>query len=311
MHICYDIRKIQIQTFDRPVITMGSFDGVHIGHRRILERVVEAARSAGRKSILVTYHPHPRTVLAPGTPFKLLTLLEEKIALMESLGMEEMVVLNFDQGLANTEARQFVDEILVGKLSPSRIIVGYDHGFGRKRLGGVELLQEAGNIHGFEVEVIQPVRINGQEISSSKIRKAFQAGNFNSGVNLLGHTYPLTGTVKMGTGLGRKLGYPTCNLVVAEEKLLPPQGIYSCRVRIDSDLKSGMAYIGSRPTVESTGELAVEVHILDFEGVLYDRAIRLELEEWVRPDRKFEKIDQLKIQIQQDERIIREKLKLT
>jgi riboflavin kinase / FMN adenylyltransferase len=309
MHICYDLRKIELSQHDRPVVTLGTFDGVHLGHKAILQRVVEQAQKSHKKSVLLTYHPHPRQVLNPHQPVRLLTTLEEKIKLIESFGLDEMVVLNFDQALANTEARQFVIDILVKRLSPSHLVVGYDHGFGKNRQGGIALLQEAGEMYGFPVEVISPVKHGEDNISSTKIRKAFQAGDFNSGVRMLGHGYPLQGIVKMGTGLGQKLGFPTCNLKLPEEKLLPPTGIYSCQVKFDSRKKEGMAYIGTKPTLPAQKELSIEVNIFDFKGTLYDQSLLVYLEEWVRADQKFIDLDSLRSQIEQDEKTIREKQK--
>jgi riboflavin kinase/FMN adenylyltransferase len=310
MNICYDFRKIKLSAYDRPVVTMGTFDGVHRGHQEILKRVTNQAKQTDKKSVLLTYHPHPRQVLFPDEPLKFLTILEEKIRLIEAFGIDEMVILNFDRSLANTPARQFVNDILIQRLLPGHLVVGYDHGFGKDRKGGIELLQEFGQLYDFAVEVVAPVKVGEENISSSKIRRAFAAGGFNAGIKMLGHGYPLKGTVKMGTGLGKKLGFPTCNLVLPEEKLLPPTGIYSCRVELRGARKMGMAYVGTKPTLlaEKNPELSVEVHVLDFEGSLYDQSLLAYLEEWIRPDRRFADLEKLRNQIQTDEKIIREKL---
>jgi riboflavin kinase/FMN adenylyltransferase len=315
MHICYDLRRIALSIIDRPVVTLGTFDGVHLGHQEILKRVTGQATKLGRKSVLLTYHPHPRRVLEPQRPFQLLTTLEEKIRLIESNGFDEMIVLTFDESLANTEARQFVDTILVGKLLPSYLVVGYDHGFGKDRKGGIELLRETGNLHKFPVEVVSPVEYQGANLSSTKIRREFAMGNFNQAVKMLGHSYPLQGLVQMGSGFGKRLGYPTCNLKLSEEKLLPPAGVYSCRAEFDSQVKNGMAYVGSKPSVRAGSEagdapLSVEVHIFDFESTLYDRQILLYLGEWIREDKRFDDLEDLREQIKQDEMNIREKQKL-
>ncbi len=295
------------------MVTLGTFDGVHLGHQEILRRVVTQARQDKKKSVLLTYHPHPRQVLHPQEPVKLLTTLEEKIKLIEAFSLDEMVVLNFDQTLANTEARQFVNDILIKRLMPGYLVVGYDHGFGKDRKGGIELLQETGQMYGFDVEVVLPVKYKEENVSSTKIRKAFGAGNFNAGVKMLGHGYPLRGMVKMGTGLGKKLGFPTCNLEVPEEKLLPPVGIYSCEVEFNSQKKNGMAYLGTKPTIQheaisARAELSIEVNIFDFEGVLYDQPVIVYLKEWIRADQKFTDLESLKQQIEQDQKIIKRKL---
>lgn len=310
MNICYDLRKIKLSAHDRPVITMGTFDGVHRGHQEILKRVTAQAKQTDKKSMLLTYHPHPRQVLHPAEPLKLLTTLEEKIRLIETTGLEELVILNFDQTLANTAARQFVNDILVHRLLPGHLVVGYDHGFGKDRKGNIELLQEFGRLYDFALEVVAPVKTGEENISSSKIRRAFDAGDFNAGIKMLGHGYPLKGTVKMGTGLGKKLGFPTCNLILPEEKLIPPSGIYSCRVELKGARKMGMAYVGTKPTIsaDENSVLSIEVHILDFEGSLYDQSLLAYLQEWVRPDQRFADLEELRQQIRNDEKIIREKL---
>ena len=307
MHICYDLRKLDLSAHHRPVVTMGTFDGVHLGHQEILRRVTAKARGTGRKSVLLTYHPHPRQVLDPRTPIQLLTTLEEKIELIEAFGIEDMIVLNFDQTLANTSAREFVDGILVKKLLPGHLVVGYDHGFGKDRQGGIGILQQTGELYDFQVEVVGPVTFKDENVSSSKIRKAFMADNFNAAVQMLGHSYPLRGTVRMGTGLGKKLGYPTCNLNLSEDKLCPPRGIYRCSIQLEKEYKPGMAYIGTKPTLSDSADLSVEVHIFDFQGTLYDRAITVNLKEWIRPDQRFADLEELRSQIAKDERTIREK----
>src|SRR5574341_1948150 len=164
-------------------------------------------------------------------------------------------------------------------------------------------------MYGFPVEVISPVKDGEDNISSTKIRRAFQAGDFNTGVRMLGHGYPLQGTVKMGTGLGQKLGFPTCNLKLPEEKLLPPNGIYSCQVEVDAQKKKGMAYVGTKPTLPAQKVLSIEVNMFDFKGTLYDQSLLVYLEEWIRADQKFVDLDSLRCQIQQDEKTIREKQK--
>jgi riboflavin kinase/FMN adenylyltransferase len=307
MHICYDLGKLDLSVHHRPVVTMGTFDGVHLGHQEILRRVTAKAGEMGRKSVLLTYHPHPRQVLNPQKPIQLLTTLEEKIGLIEGFEIEDMIVLNFDQTLANTSAREFVDGILVKKLLPGHLVVGYDHGFGKDRQGGIEILQQTGELYDFQVEVVGPVKFKGENISSSKIRKAFMADNFNTAVQMLGHSYPLRGTVRMGTGLGKKLGYPTCNLNLLEDKLRPPKGIYRCSVQMENQNRPGMAYVGTKPTLTDSAELSVEVHIFDFQGTWYDRVITVNLEEWIRPDRRFADLEELRNQITKDEKTIREK----
>src|SRR4030066_135973 len=273
MHICFDIRKVQLDHLDRPVVTLGTFDGVHVGHQILIKRVVQKAQELKKKSVVVTYEPHPQTVVSPLNAPLLLTALEEKVPLLEQLGIDELLIINFDQELSNFTTQEFIEEILVKKLNPAHLIVGYNHAFGKNREGKVENLRDAGIIYNFGFEMVDPVDTNNNVISS-KIRKELTLGNFRAAKKMLGHSYPIFGTVIFGSGLGATLGYPTANLSVASNKLLPKSGVYSGKVQIESKPHFGMAYIGQRPTLNQK-EIVIEAHIFNFEGNLYDRKIAL------------------------------------
>jgi len=305
MHICFDLRKVQLDHLDRPVVTLGTFDGVHVGHQILIKQVVQKAQELKKKSVVVTYEPHPQTVVSPRNAPLLLTTLEEKIPLIEQLRIDELMIINFDQELSNFTPQEFIEEILAKKLNPAHVIVGYNHAFGKNREGKVENLREASGIYNFGFEMVEPVDTNDNVISSSKIRKELTLGNFRSAKKMLGHSYPIFGTVVFGSGLGATLGYPTANLSVASHKLLPKSGVYSGKVQIESKTHFGMAYIGQRPTLNQKG-IVIEVHIFNFEGNLYDRKIALYLDEYIREDQKFDSVQDLKIQMQKDEVLVKQ-----
>ncbi len=300
MHICFDIRKIQIDRLDKPVVTLGTFDGVHIGHQALIQKVATQAKELGKKSVVVTYEPHPQMVVSPQNAPLLLTTLDEKIPLLEQLEIDELIIINFDQEFSNLTAREFIEEILVGKLNPGFLMVGYNHAFGKNREGNVENLKEGSQIYDFKLEIVDPVDTQGEVISSSKIRSELTLGHFTRASKMLGHPYPIFGSVTYGSGLGKTLGYPTANLSVPEQKLLPKAGVYSGRVQIENQTYYSMVYIGTKPTLEES-RIFVEVHIFDLERDLYDQKIGLYLEEYVREDRKFDNLEELKRQIQRDE----------
>src|SRR5574341_96219 len=300
MHICFDIRKIQLDRLDKPVVTLGTFDGVHLGHKALIQKVVNRAKESGKKSVVVTYEPHPQMVVSPQSAPLLLTTLEEKIPLLEQVGIDELIIINFDLEFSNLTAREFIEEILIRKLNPGFLLVGYNHAFGKNREGKVENLKESSRIYNFEMEVVEPVETQEEVVSSSKIRRELTLGHFTRACQMLGHPYPIFGTVIYGSGLGKTLGYPTANLSVPDQKLLPKAGVYSGRVQVESQIYYSMVYIGTKPTLEQS-RIFVEVHIFDLEKDIYDQKVGLYLEEYVREDRKFDNLEELKRQIQRDE----------
>jgi len=305
MHICFDLRKVQLDHLGKPVVTLGTFDGVHIGHQTLIKKVVQKAQELKSKSVVVTYEPHPQTVVSPQNAPLLLTTLEEKIPLLEQLEIDELMIINFDQEFSNFNPQQFIEEILVGKLNPSHVIVGYNHGFGKNRAGNVEHLKEAGRVYNFGMDILEPVDLYEDAVSSSKIRKELTLGNFTAAKKMLGHSYPIYGTVVFGSGLGQTLGYPTANLSVPQNKLLPKSGVYSGKVQIEKETFFGMAYIGQKPTLNQN-KIVIEVHIFNFEGNLYDQKVALYLEEYLREDMKFDTLEELKRQMQQDEIVVKQ-----
>jgi riboflavin kinase/FMN adenylyltransferase len=308
MHVCFDIRKIDYQAFDKPVVTLGSFDGVHLGHQAIIRRLTEKSREKEKLGMVVTFEPHPQSVVASKDAPRLLTTLEEKLELLEGLGVDETVVMNFDQKLKDCSAGTFVEEILVEKLNVGELVVGDDHAFGKDRAGRIDLLKGEALKHDFGLEVVPALETGGKRISSTRIRRELEAGEFSTAKSMLGHSYPIFGSVIRGEGRGRTLDYPTLNLEVSPRKLLPRDGVYSTRIEVEETYYQGMLYLGPLLTFgEQTHR--VEVHVFGFKGQQNERKIKLWMEDWVREPRKFEDVDRLKKQLISDEKTVKEMLK--
>lgn len=304
MHVCLDIRKIEYQPFDKPTVTLGSFDGLHRGHQAILKRMIERSKERRRTGVVVTYEPHPQSIVAPGDAPLILTTLEEKIKLLEKLGVEETVVMNFDQDLKDSPPEDFIKDILVDKLNVGELVVGNDHAFGRNRSGGIDLLNQAGLQYGFDLEVVPALFLNRIRISSSHIRKMMKAGEFVEAIAMLGHPYPLTGQVIPGKGRGKTLAYPTLNLKIDPRKLLPADGVYSARLKLEDKSYVGMLYIGPKPTFGEK-DRSVEIHVFGLEKDVVDSKTEVWIENWVREPKSFSDARQLKEQIKSDEKVIK------
>lgn len=320
MHVYSDIREIDYKTFDRPMVSLGTFDGVHLGHQAIIKRLLQKAKEKNKTSLVVTYEPHPQSVVAPQTAPKILTTLEEKLYLFEKLGVEKTLVINFDSKLSQFKAEDFIEEILVRKLNVGGIVVGHDHAFGRNRSGKIELLSQASKRHDFDLEVLPAVYADDssdeslqgkyvpmrrERISSTKIRKVFLEGDFNQGIKMLGHTYPIWGEVTKGKGRGKTLDYPTINLTTPSVKLLPKDGVYSSEVQIQNKNYLGMLHLGAKPTFGDNSH-SIEVHLFDVGINQIDSKVCLFVESWIRKSRKFDTPTLLKDQLKADEKIIKQ-----
>ncbi len=305
MEVYFGIKEIDSSVLREPVVTLGTFDGVHLGHRAIIERLVKKAREKGKKSLLVTYEPHPQSVVAPESAPKILTTLEEKLFFLKELDVDVTVVVKFDKELAQYEARPFVEEILMRKLSVGHLIIGYDHAFGKNRSGRVDFLKEAQKSHGFGLEIVSPVRNDHLPIKSSRIREELKNGEFHKVIKMLGHSFPIWGTRIQGQGLGVSMGYPTINLEVSPRKLLPSDGVYAATAVIQGEAWPGMMYKGKRPTFEGKSP-SLEIHLFDFDASLKTESICLFAEKWIRGDLKFDSPDELKRQIRKDEKVMRD-----
>ncbi len=286
------------------VATIGTFDGVHLGHTVILNRLIEVAKELQKDSLVISFHPHPRLVLFPeDNPLRLLQSLDERIAGLEKLGIDKLLLIPFTRDFSRKSSAQFVEEILVDTVGLKRIIIGYDHHFGRNRTGGLKDLQIGGKEQGFEVEEIPAQQIDDANVSSSKIRTALMEGDILHANRFLGYEYSYFGTVQKGLSLGHTLGFPTANIFCDDElKLIPGDGVYVCRVEMDAfiEKKFGLCSIGTRPTLGET-EKVVEVYILDFKGNLYDKDIKICFLEKLRNQEKFPVIEGLIEQMKKDE----------
>ncbi len=283
-------------------ITIGTFDGVHIGHRKILEKVINHAKNSDLSSAVLTFFPHPRMVLQKDADIKLLNTVDEKAAILEHMGLDILLIHPFTKEFSRLSATEFVRDLLVNKLKSKKIIIGYDHRFGRNRNANISDLVAFGNTFDFSVEEIPAQEIDDVSISSTKIRKALEQGDVETANAYLGYSYMLTGTVKKGKGIGRQLNFPTANLSIAESyKLIPKNGAYIVKSTIDNVVVHGMMNIGFNPTVNGT-EKSIEINFFNFNKDLYDKKIQVNLIHRLRDERKFESLDALKNQLAKDKK---------
>ncbi len=285
------------------VATIGTFDGVHTGHRVIIDRVLAAARARGGESVVVSFHPHPRLVLRPDdTSLQLLHTLDEKVAALGAMGLDRLVLIPFTPAFAQTTSAQFIEGILAGTLGIRHLIIGYDHRFGADRGGGLSELQAAGPRLGFTVEEIPAQQIDAANVSSTRIRRALGEGQVAEAARLLGYPYSLSGTVVEGRRLGRTLGYPTANLRLPDpHKLVPALGIYAVWAEVGGQRHAALLSIGRNPTVTADGPVTVEAYLLDYHGELYGQVLTLRLLERLRGEAKFDNLEALVAQMQRDE----------
>ncbi len=287
------------------VIAIGAFDGLHLGHLRLLEEAKKLGEELLATPVMLTFSPHPREVLQPQIPFYYLTLLDEKIETLSALSFPVMVVLPFTRSLAELTPDIFVEQYLVDYLKVKAVIVGYNFRFGRGRSGDAEFLLKMGEKYHFMVRIVEPVEIEGIRVSSSLIRELLLKGEIERANKLLGRPYSLKGRVISGKGRGRILGFPTANLEISSKKLIPKEGVYATWVYIDNKKFKGALNIGKNPTFEDK-KLSIEVHILDFSEDLYNKTIKIELIKYIRGEQKFPSIEQLVEQIKKDCQVVKE-----
>ena len=282
------------------VVTIGTFDGVHVGHQKIIERLVNAAKANNLESAILTFFPHPRMVLQKDSDIKLINTIEERKEILRASGVDHLIIHPFTQQFSRLSAEEFVREILVNKLKAKRVIIGYDHRFGRNRTADINDLREFGHTYGFEVEEISQQEIEAVTVSSTKIRKALLEGRVERANRFLSYPFSLEGKIVKGRGLGRDFGFPTANLEVAETyKLIPKNGVYVVRTEIEGFPFFGMTSIGTNPTVGGT-EKTIETYFFDVEGDLYGKHLKIEMLTRIRDEKKFDSIDALKIALKQD-----------
>ena len=285
------------------VLTIGTFDGVHIGHKKIIEKVIKTAEKEDLSSVILTFFPHPRMVLQGDSDIKLLNTINEKIDLLQEIGIENLVIHPFDETFSRLTAEEFVKTILVDRFNIQKIIIGHDHRFGRNRTANIDDLITYGEQYGFEVEQISVQEINEISVSSTKIRQALIEGNMTLANDYLGYDYFLTGTVIHGKQLGRTINFPTANIEIQENyKLIPLNGVYIVKSTIENKLVYGMMNIGLNPTVNGQ-KRSIEVHFLDFDADLYDTEIRVSVLSRIRSEQKFESFNLLKEQLGKDKQM--------
>ncbi len=281
-------------------VTIGTFDGVHIGHRKILDRLITTARTRNLRAVVLTFFPHPRMVLQKDTGIKLLNTLEEKEQILAKTGLDYLIVHPFTKEFSRLTATEFVRDVLVGQLRVKQVTIGYDHRFGRNRTANINDLIAFGNTHDFEVEEIPAQEIEEVSVSSTKIRRALEEGDVNTANSYLGYEYVLTGTVQRGKGLGRQLDFPTANLHIEETyKLIPKNGVYVVRAQWNGSTLHGMMNIGFNPTVAGT-EQRIEIHFFDFDENLYGKRLQVGILERIRDEHKFDSLESLREQLEKD-----------
>ncbi len=306
---------------DNAVVTIGTFDGVHVGHQKILSTLRESARESGGETVLLTFFPHPRMILHPeDDSLRIISDIEEKVQLLADAGIDHLIITPFTRDFSNLSPEEYIREVLIGKIGTKKIVIGYDHRFGKDRSGSLKDLVEHAEIYGYAVEQIPEQDINDVAVSSTKIREALIKGDITTANSYLGHPFQLTGKVIRGNQLGRNIGYPTANLQVLEShKLIPAYGIYAVEAAIiepveiktgpyapnlPEQIVKGMGYIGTRPTVDGVSR-SIEVHLLDFQSDIYGKTVRVNFLHFVRHDQWFDTMQEMIDQMAVDEQEIR------
>ena len=287
------------------VVTIGTFDGVHFGHQKIIKRLCELAKSSGGETVLLTFFPHPRMIIDPeNQELKMINTIDEKAQILASLGVDHLIITPFTRDFSNLSAEEYIKIILVDAIGTKKIIIGYDHRFGKDRLGNIQTLVENSSVYGYDVEEIPEQDINDVAVSSTKIRKALLDGDVALANEYLGYAFSIYGPVIKGDKIGRTIGFPTANIFVAETyKLIPGDGIYAVTVEMGEEQNPetyrGMAYIGQRPTINGMTR-NIEVNIFDFDREIYGQNIKMNFLAFLRHDVKFTGLEALKLQLQKD-----------
>ena len=302
MKIIKDLQEIKRD--QNSVITLGTFDGLHLGHQQIVDTVVQKSRQSAGRSFLITFDPHPRKIIPGRNDVKILSTLDEKVVILEQLGMENLFVVNFTIDFSKQSPEEFVEKYLVKGIGLSEVVIGYDHHFGKERDGNFELLQKLGNKFNFSVTLIPEYSVDSETVSSTKIRNALLIGDVLKAGKMLGRNYSFKGIIVHGDGRGRKLGFPTANLAVDnEDKLIPAKGIYAAECIVENEKHFGLLSLGRRPTFHKDGEIIPEFYIFDFDKDIYDEVMQVNMVEKIRDEEKFSSVDELIIRMKKDEEI--------
>ncbi len=305
---------IQAQKIKNAVVTIGTFDGVHLGHQAIFKEMRRMAQEVGGETVVVTFYPHPRQVLAIGTErLRFICSQEEKLKKIEEYGIDNVVIIPFTKEFASTPSEVFIKDYIIERIHPAVIVVGYDHHFGKNRMGDFEMLTRLGEQYGFKTIQVEAQDVNEVAVSSTKIRNYLWAGNVKAANELLGYPYSVTGTVVAGNKIGRTIGFPTANLDIPNEFLMINNpGVYACQTSIDGKTYNAMANTGLRPTIgdRAEGDFIIEVNIFDFEGDLYGKTLKVWFLDRIRDEVKFTGLEALKIQLEQDRIEVKKRLSL-
>ena len=292
------------KNISRPVITVGTFDGVHVGHQKILNKIRTIANNNNGETALLTFDPHPRKVLFNSSnSLKLINTLDEKINLLSNYGLDHLIIHPFNKDFSRITPTSYVRDLLVNQLNVATLVIGYNHQFGRNREGDITLLHELSEVYNFNVQEINAEEINEIKVSSTKIREALSMGDILQANNYLGHDFTLSGEVIEGNKIGRSIGFPTANISIKdEEKIIPANGVYAVKVKLNDQCFNGMMNIGNRPTIEETNKSSIEVHIFDFSDNIYGLKIEIVFKAHIRKEEKFSDIDTLKKQLINDQK---------
>ncbi len=303
MKIHNSINSLKIKN---PVLTVGTFDGVHLGHKKILKKLVQNAKEIGGEAVVFTLHPHPRKVLFPETNnLFFLNTIEEKAKLLEEIGVKHFIVYPFTKDFANLSSCNFIEEILFNQLQIKQLIVGYDHHFGKDKQGNFEALKKCCAKFNIEIFKVGAFEQDGITISSTKIRNELLTGDIELANKYLNYNYSLSGKVVSGNKIGRKIGFPTANIEFEKDKVLPKKGVYAVKVFVANKEYKGMLNIGTRPTINISNKKNIEVHIFDFHEDIYGTEVKISFFKYIRNEIKFKNIEDLKIQLIKDKKIVK------
>ena len=300
MQIHYGLDKLP--SFKNAVLTIGTYDGVHFGHQQIIKRLNDIAQEIDGESILLTFDPHPRLVLHPNDDkLKQISTIDEKEELLKTFGLNHLVIAEFSKDFASMEASEYVDKILIQNFHPTKIVIGYDHHFGKDRKGNIDLLRQLSTKYNYEVEEISAQTLDEIKVSSTKVRNFLLDGNIKEANKLLAHPFLIKGKVVHGDKIGRVLGFPTANIEISNpHKLIPASGVYAVKIKIQHQFYKGALSIGYRETVFDNSKLTIEVFVLDFDSDLYNQSLDIVFVDYLRPQIKYENWDLLKVQIEKD-----------
>lgn len=299
MRIFDDVSNISKD--ENTVLTLGTFDGIHLGHKKIINKLKKRASTINGRSLLITFNPHPRKVVNSGNGIKLITTNKEKIKLLDEQGIENLLLINFTKEFSQLTSEEFIKKYLLDKIGLREIVIGYDHHFGKGRSGDVNTLRKLGIEYGFDVTMVDALKVENENVNSTAVRKALQEGNIKRVNQFLGRKYSFSGVVVEGDKRGRTLGFPTANIEIDDQdKLLPSFGIYAVNIFVDNEKYNGLMSIGIRPTFYSEGTMVIEVYIYDFSKDIYGSEVTVEVVDWIRGEEKFTSADDLIDQMHRD-----------